>query len=136
MKFFYLMKDPLGSGDVKLGITSFNSALTRLGVYQNSYSAKSHIATFDRLWFGQDNPIKELEKTLKNRFGYAIEREGRGFSEWISEREDIIVKTINETIQGYHYHVYSASDYPVNIYTIEPLIERLTATSNDTIIHT
>jgi hypothetical protein len=126
MKLLYLMKDPLGSGDNKLGITGFAHAAVRLGTYQNSYSARSHIATFDRVWYGDDNPVKELEKTLKNQFGYAIQFEGRGFSEWIAEDQTTILQKIDETIKGYHYHVYPACDYPVNIYNVKALIEDLT----------
>lgn len=126
MKLMYLMRDPLDSGDVKLGITGFNHAKVRLGVYQNSYSARSHHATFNRVWYGEDNPIKELEKTLKNQFGYAIQFEGRGFSEWIVEREQTILEKIDQTILGYHYHVYLACDYAVTVHNIEDLVNRLT----------
>ena len=65
MKFMYLMRDPLGSGDCKIGITGFDSAKTRLGVYQNSYSANSHMATFNHLWYGKPNPVSKLESILK-----------------------------------------------------------------------
>jgi len=125
MKFLYLMKDPLGSGDCKIGITGFDHAKTRLGVYQNSYSANSNIATFNHLWYGKPNPISKLESVLKDTFGYAIMLEGRGFSEWITEPEDVILSKIKETIEDYHFHVYEA-DTDINIYSIDSVIKRLT----------
>lgn len=125
MKFLYLMKDPLGSGDCKIGITGFESAKTRLGVYQNSYSANSHLATFNHLWYGKPNPISKLESVLKDTFGYAIMLEGRGFSEWIAQPEDVILSKIKETISDYHFHVYEAGKN-INIHNIDDTIERLT----------
>lgn len=131
MKLLYLMRDPFGSGDNKIGITGFKSAKVRLGTYQNSYSARSHLATFNRVWYGEDNPIKELEKTLKNKFGYAIQFEGRGFSEWVAEDENTILKRINETIEGYHYHVYPVDTDGETVYTIDTLIGKLEEAHND-----
>ena len=124
MKFLYLMKDPLGSGDCKVGITGFDHAKTRLGVYQNSYSANSHIATFNHLWYGKPNPISKLESVLKNTFGYAIMLEGRGYSEWIAEPEDIILNKIAETIEDYHFHVYKIGQ-EINVHNIENVINEL-----------
>lgn len=125
MKFLYLMRDPLGSGDCKIGITGFESAKTRLGVYQNSYSANSHMATFNHLWYGKSNPVMRLESILKDTFGYAIMLEGMGFSEWIAEPESVIISKIEETIGDYHFHVYPAGN-DANIYNIDSIIERLT----------
>jgi hypothetical protein len=118
------MKDPLGSGDCKVGITGFDHAKTRLGVYQNSYSANSHIATFNHLWYGKPNPISKLESVLKNTFGYAIMLEGRGYSEWIAEPEDIILNKIAETIEDYHFHVYKIGQ-EINVHNIENVINEL-----------
>jgi hypothetical protein len=125
MKFMYLMRDPLGSGDCKIGITGFDSAKTRLGVYQNSYSANSHMATFNHLWYGKPNPVSKLESILKETFGYAIMLEGRGFSEWIAEPEDIILSKIEETIRDYHFHVYKAPGN-ANVHNIDSIIKGLT----------
>ena len=125
MKLLYLMNDPFGSDANKIGITSFESAKARLGTYQNSFPGRSHLATFNRIWYGEDNPVKELEKTLKNQFGYAIQFEGRGFSEWVYETQDIILSKINETIAGYHYHVFSIDTGKVTVHNIDNLINNL-----------
>ena len=125
MKFLYLMKDPLGSGDCKIGITGMTRAMDRLGVYQNSYSARSHYATFNHLWYGKSNPISKLESVLKDTFGYAIMLEGRGYSEWIAEPEDIILNKIAETIEDYHFHVYKIGQ-DINVHNINDVINRLT----------
>ena len=125
MKFLYLMKDPLGSGDCKIGITGMTRAMDRLGVYQNSYSARSHYATFNHLWYGKSNPISKLESVLKDTFGYAIMLEGRGYSEWIAEPEDVILNKIAETIEDYHFHVYEIGQ-DINVHNINDVINRLT----------
>lgn len=121
------MNDPFGSDANKIGITSFKSANVRLGTYQNSFPGKSHLATFNKVWYGEDNPVKQLEKTLKNQFGYAIQFEGRGFTEWVYEKEDILLKKINETIEGYRYRVFLTNTDKVTVYNIDSLIESLTA---------
>ena len=119
------MKDPLGSGDCKIGITGVDRAIDRLGVYQNSYSASSHYATFNHLWYGKSNPISKLESVLKDTFGYAIMLEGRGYSEWIAEPEDVILNKIAETIEDYHFHVYEIGQ-DINVHNINDVINRLT----------
>lgn len=131
MKLLYLMRDPFGSDANKIGITSFRSAKVRLGTYQNSFPGKSHLATFNRVWYGEDNPIKELEKTLKNQFGYAIQFEGRGFTEWVYETEDKILEQINTTIKGYHYHVFPVDTDGETVYTIQELIGKLEAQNDN-----
>lgn len=133
VKFLYLMRDPIGSGDCKIGITSFDSAKTRLGVYQNSYSANSHLATFNHLWYGRANPVAKLESVLKDTFGYAIMLEGRGFSEWIAEPEATIISKIEETIRDYHFHVFPAGKN-ANIHNIDSIIEGLTGGDKSAII--
>ena len=132
MKLLYLMRDPFGSDANKIGITSFRSAKVRLGTYQNSFPGKSHLATFNRVWYGEDNPIRELEKTLKNQFGYAIQFEGRGFTEWVYETEDKILEQINTTIAGYHYHVFPVDTAGETVYTIQELIGKLEEAQHDT----
>ena len=131
MKLLYLMRDPFGSDANKIGITSFRSAKVRLGTYQNSFPGKSHLATFNRVWYGEDNPVKELEKTLKNQFGYAIQFEGRGFTEWVYETEDKILEQINTTIKGYHYHVFPVDTDGETVYTIQELIGKLEAQNDN-----
>jgi len=103
-----------------------NSAKTRLGVYQNSYSARSHYATFNHLWYGKANPISKLESVLKDTFGYAIMLEGRGYSEWIAEPEHTILNKIAETIEDYHFHVYKTEEN-VDVHNIDSVIKRLTS---------
>jgi len=125
VKLLYLMRDPFGSDASKIGITDFANAKVRLGNYQNSFPGKSHLATFNRIWYGENNPVKELEKTLKNQFGYAIQFEGRGFTEWVYEKEEIILKAIKDTIDGYCYHVYSINTTGETVYTIETTIENI-----------
>jgi hypothetical protein len=124
-KFLYVMRDPFGKGGVKIGITSFRSAKVRLGTYQNSFPGKSHLATFNRLWYGTPNAVNELEKVLKNQFGYAIELDGRGFTEWVYEEEQVIVDRIKEIINGYGYHVYPVDTEGENVYTIDNVITQL-----------
>ena len=119
------MKDPLGSADCKIGITGITRAMDRLGVYQNSYSARSHYATFNHLWYGKSNPISKLESVLKDTFGYAIMLEGRGYSEWIAEPEDVILNKIAETIEDYHFHVYKIGQ-DINVHNINDVFNRLT----------
>lgn len=132
MKLLYLMRDPFGSDANKIGITSFRSAKVRLGTYQNSFPGDSHLATFNKIWYGEDNPVRELEKTLKNQFGYAIQYEGRGFTEWVYEAENTILKQINKTIEGYHFHVYPIDTDGETVYTIEELIGKLKEAHDDT----
>jgi|TARA_B110000967_G_C18751462_1_gene493048 hypothetical protein len=119
------MKDPMGSGDCKIGITGVDRAMDRLGVYQNSYSARSHYATFNHLWYGKSNPISKLESVLKDTFGYAIMLEGRGYSEWIAEPEETILKKLKETIEDYHFHVYEIGK-EINVHNVDEVINRLT----------
>lgn len=133
MKFMYLMKDPMGANACKIGITSVNKSKVRLGVYQNSYSSESHMATFNYLWYGRNSPVARLEGVLKDNFGYAITMEGRGFSEWISEPSTVILQKIKETIEDYHFHVYEAGQEH-NIYTLDDIINQLTIQGTGAII--
>ena len=103
-KLFYIFGDPLGSNDSKIGISG--SWEVRLGVYQNSYSRNSHVARFDVVYIGPATAINNLEKVVKQRFNWDIERDGRGASEWIGGMtpEEIEVK-IDEIIEGYQFKV-------------------------------
>ena len=102
-KLFYIFKDPMGSIESKIGITGHPSV--RLGVYQNSYSRKSHIACFDKVYFGPARAIASLEKAVKQTFDWNIERDGRGASEWVNQTYTTIESKIDELIEGYKFKI-------------------------------
>ncbi len=102
-KLFYIFKDPFGSLDSKVGITGNPSV--RLGVYQNSYSKKSHSACFDVVYAGPPRVIGNLEKAVKQEFNWDIERDGRGHSEWVSLPHTDLETSIDEIISGYNFKV-------------------------------
>ena len=102
-KLFYVFKDPMGSIDSKIGITGHPAV--RLGVYQNSYSRKSHIACFDVVYIGPSRAVANLEKAVKQTFDWSIERDGRGASEWVSQTYSTIESKIDELINGYKFKI-------------------------------
>lgn len=102
-KLFYIFKDPMGSIDSKVGITG--SPAVRLGVYQNSYSKKSHTACFDVVYIGPSRVIGNLEKAVKQEFSWDIDRDGRGHSEWISQTYTTLEDAIDSIIDGYKFKV-------------------------------
>lgn len=102
-KLFYIFKDPLGSTDSKVGITSHPAV--RLGVYQNSYSKKSHTACFDVVYIGPARAIANLEKAVKQEFDWDIQMDGRGHSEWVSQTYSAIESKIDELIDGYKFKI-------------------------------
>jgi hypothetical protein len=102
-KLFYVFKDPMGSLDSKVGITG--NPTVRLGVYQNSYSKKSHTACFDVVYIGPARAIANLEKAVKQKFDWDIERDGRGHSEWVSQTYTTIESEVDEIINGYQFKV-------------------------------
>ena len=102
-KLFYVFKDPMGSIDSKIGITGHPAV--RLGVYQNSYSRKSHIACFDVVYIGPSRAVANLEKAVKQTFDWSIERDGRGASEWVSQTYATIESKIDELIEGYRFKI-------------------------------
>jgi hypothetical protein len=102
-KLFYVFKDPMGSLDSKVGITGNPSV--RLGVYQNSYSKKSHTACFDVVYVGPARAIANLEKAVKQKFDWDIERDGRGHSEWVSQTYSTIESEVDDIINGYQFKV-------------------------------
>lgn len=102
-KLFYIFKDPMGSLDSKVGITG--SPAVRLGVYQNSYSKKSHTACFDVVYIGPARVIGNLEKAVKQEFNWDIDRDGRGHSEWVSQTYTALEKAIDDIINGYKFKV-------------------------------
>jgi nitroimidazol reductase NimA-like FMN-containing flavoprotein (pyridoxamine 5'-phosphate oxidase superfamily) len=102
-KLCYIFKDPMGSLDSKVGITG--NPEVRLGVYQNSYSKKSHTACFDVVYFGPARAIANLEKAVKQTLDMDIELDGRGHSEWVSQTYTTIESKIDEIIDGYKFKV-------------------------------
>jgi hypothetical protein len=102
-KLFYIFKDPIGSLDSKVGITG--SPEVRLGVYQNSYSKKSHTACFDVVYIGPARAIANLEKAVKQVFDWDIQMDGRGHSEWVSQTYTTIEFKIDELIDGYKFKI-------------------------------
>lgn len=93
----------MGSIDSKVGITG--SPAVRLGVYQNSYSKKSHTACFDVVYIGPARVIGNLEKAAKQQFSWDIDRGGRGHSEWVSHTHTHIETAVDEIISGYQFQV-------------------------------
>ena len=93
----------MGAEDSKLGITG--SPEVRLGVYQNSYSKKSHTACFDVVYIGPARVIGNLEKAAKQKFNWDIDRDGRGHSEWISQNFKDLEIAIDSIIEGYKFKV-------------------------------
>ena len=122
-KLFYIFKDPMGSSDSKLGITGHPDV--RLGVYQNSYSRKSHVACFDVVYIGPARVIGNLEKAAKQEFNWDIERDGRGNSEWISQTHTIIESKIDEIINGYKFKVIKVPKrfLPLTVVNLKELLE-------------
>lgn len=102
-KLFYIFKDPMGSIDSKIGITGHPAV--RLGVYQNSYSRKSHVACFDTVYIGPSRAVGNLERAVKQTFDWHIERDGRGASEWISKTYSTIETEIDKLIDGYKFKI-------------------------------
>lgn len=123
-KMFYVFQDPMGSSDSKVGITG--SPAVRLGSYQNSFSSRSHLAQFDYVYYGERKTIEHLERVVKQIYDWDIERDGRGFSEWIwnSTSADLIPK-IDEVIDGYKFKVHKLPDefLPVNIENLDSVLE-------------
>jgi hypothetical protein len=93
----------MGSVDSKVGITG--SPDVRLGVYQNSYSRKSHTACFDVVYIGPARVVSNLEKVVKQQFSWDIDRDGRGHSEWVSQTYTTIETAVDSIIEGYKFKV-------------------------------
>lgn len=118
-KWLYVFKDPLGSGDVKIGITGNPKA--RLGQYQCSYSAKSHTACFDYVWQGPALQIEKLERVLKEKYKWEIASDKLGESEWVTDLpiEDLI-KVVSNEIQGWRFHITVLDrEFPITTHDIE-----------------
>lgn len=124
-KLFYIFKDPLGSIDSKIGITG--NPHVRLGVYQNSYSRKSHAACFDVVYIGPARAIGNLEKAVKQEFKWDIELDGRGHSEWVSMTHKAIEERIDELIDGYKFKITKVPKkyLPLTTDKIDKLLEQM-----------
>ena len=124
-KMLYIFKDPMGSIDSKVGITGHPAV--RLGSYQNSYSRKSHIACFDIVYVGPSRAINNLEKIVKQKFDWHIERDGRGASEWISKTYTSIEEEIDQLIQGYHFKISKVEKkfLPLTVDNLDTLLNKL-----------
>lgn len=118
-KWLYAFKDPMGSGDVKVGITS--NPKMRLGVYQCSYSAKSHRACFDYVWEGPPMQIGKLEGALKEKYKWEIVSDKLGESEWISDIDlDELITVINNEIKGWRFRIAPLSyEFPIRQADVE-----------------
>lgn len=102
--WLYLFKDPLGSGDVKVGVTS--NPKSRLGTYQCAYSARIHRACFNRAWEGPNSAINKLEQALKTVYQWQIVSDQLGESEWISGVEYAdIVQQVERIIAGHRFKI-------------------------------
>lgn len=102
-KLFYIFKDPMGSVDSKIGITGHPAV--RLGVYQNSYSRKSHVACFDVVYIGPARVISRLEQAVKQQFNWDIDLSGAGHSEWISQTYTSLETAIDTIIDEWKFKV-------------------------------
>lgn len=124
-KLFYIFKDPMGSGDSKIGITG--SPYVRLGVYQNSYSKKSHTACFDTVYIGPARAIGSLEKVIKHEFQWEIELDGRGHSEWVNQTYSNIESKIDEIIEGYRFKISKVPKkyLPLTVDNLEKFLEEV-----------
>ncbi len=122
-KLFYIFKDPLGSLDSKVGITGHPQV--RLGVYQNSYSKKSHTACFDVVYIGPARAIANLEKAVKQEFDWDIQMDGRGHSEWVSQTYTTIESKIDELINGYKFKITKVPKkfLPLTVDNLENFLE-------------
>ena len=104
MNLLYTFQCPFGKSNSKVGKTG--SPDVRLGVYQNSYSDDGHIAQFDYAFVGTKSAVSKLEIRLKQEYDWDIDRDGRGFSEWVrGHTSEQILKKIQETINSCHYKV-------------------------------
>lgn len=123
-KTLYGFRCPLGANDSKLGITGHEAV--RLGVYQNSYSRKSHIARFDVAYTGPARVIERLERALKQEYSWQIERDGRGVSEWVSDTSPAdLEKMIDELIEGHHFKVVKVPKkfLPITVDNLDTYLE-------------
>lgn len=112
MKGFYIFSCPLSiyTGNIacKIGITG--SWWSRLSGYQNSYSKLNHTACFNLVYVGPDRAIALLEKTIKERYNWAIESDNGGESEWLSGYTvSDIEEIVDELINGFKFKITKVS---------------------------
>jgi hypothetical protein len=67
------------------------------------------VACFDVVYYGPADAINDLEKAVKQRFDWDIERDGRGHSEWVSQTYTDISSEVDELIKGYRFKVKKLS---------------------------
>lgn len=106
-KLFYIFKDPFGARECKVGITG--NPWVRLGVYQNSYSKKSHTACFDIVYIGPKRAVDNLEKAIKRDLNWDIELDGLGHSEWVSLDFKTVESKIDELIKDDNFKIIKVS---------------------------
>ena len=96
----YLMPEPFGNSDCKVGITRLEVSQIRAGTYQQALGP-NQLMKWQYAWIGKENAIKELEAEVKKDFRKDILYEGRGYSEWISGKDaDDMNKAVHEIIDG------------------------------------
>lgn len=124
-KLFYIFKDPMGAPDSKIGITG--NPYVRLGVYQNSFSRRSHVACFDIVYIGPARAVNNLEKAVKNELDWDIEMDGRGHSEWVSRDYQDIERQIDEIIEGYKFKVSKVPKkfLPITVDNLKEFLDQL-----------
>ncbi len=88
----------------KIGITG--SWWARFSGYQNSYSRLNHTACFNMVYVGPARAIALLEKTIKERYDWAIASDKGGESEWLDNHSvEDIEKIVDELIEGYRFKI-------------------------------
>ena len=122
---FYLKRNPFPEIATKPGITSHPAV--RLGTYQNSFYHGSHMAAFDVVWIGERSYISKLERRILEKYNWNIEKDGRGFSEWVGgvSVEDMEV-AVQNIIDTHFYHITKVDKAlgPFTLNNIE-ILERL-----------
>lgn len=115
----------MGSEDSKIGITA--NPYVRLGVYQTSYSRKSHVACFDVVYVGPARAVNNLEKTVKRELDWDIEMDGRGNSEWVSKGYREIELQIDQFIDGYKFKITKVSQtfLPLTVDNMKEFLDQL-----------
>ena len=104
-KLLYLMAPPDGGIDVKIGITTLSKAEVRLGTYQNALGPR-FLCQWQRCWVGPGPEIERLERVLKKHYKLDILNEGRGYTEWVSDKTwQDVVPVVEEMIAGHKFKV-------------------------------
>ena len=108
IKGLYIFGCPLakytGKLACKIGITG--SWWARFSGYQNSYSRLNHTACFNMVYVGPARAIALLEKTIKERYDWAIASDKGGESEWLDNHSVAdIEKIVDELIEGYRFKI-------------------------------